>query len=170
MQLIHDARAHLHQPMPMPQQLPQVPMLCVRDPYPRKTIFHQKLQQQLRILAIGFLLSHSLGAILRCIPDPQLELQLVQQPLKPAAVAAGFHPYTYPSCLQRPVKLLGFLAVSQSPFGGLTGVCVHKCNLLKARMIVTTLYLVCIFPIRSFSVKGELDRVSAGGRSHPEAH
>jgi hypothetical protein len=66
--------------------------------------------------------------------------------------------------------MLGFLAVSQSPFGGLTGVCVHQCNLLKARMIVTTLYLVCIFPIRSFSVRGELDRVSAGGRSHPEAH
>ena len=38
----------------------------------------------------------------------------------------------YPSCLQRPVKLLGFLAVSQSPFGGLTGVCVHKCNLLES--------------------------------------
>ncbi len=45
-----------------------------RDSYPRKTIFHQKLQQQLRILAIGFLLSHSLRANLRCIPDPQPEL------------------------------------------------------------------------------------------------
>src|SRR3954449_11607075 len=61
-----------------------------------------------------------------------------QQTLKPAAVSAGFHPYTPPSCLERPVKLLGFIAVSQSPFGGLAGVCVHQCNLLKARMIVTT--------------------------------
>src|SRR3954447_6704096 len=83
-------------------------------------------------------LSHSLRANLRCIPDPQLELQLVQQTLKPAPVSAGFHPYTHPSCLERPVKLLGFTPVSQSPFGGLAGVCVHQCNLLKARMIVTT--------------------------------
>jgi hypothetical protein len=50
MQLIHDAGAHLYQSMPMPQQLPQIPILCVRDPDPWKAIFYQKLQQQLRIL------------------------------------------------------------------------------------------------------------------------
>src|SRR5258706_10625949 len=124
--------------MPMPQQLPQIPILRIRDPDPWKTIFHQKLQQQLRILAIGLLLPHSLRANLRCVPDPQLKLQLDQQTLKPACVSAGFHPDTHLSCLERPVKLLGFLAVSQSPFVGLAGFCVHKCNLLKARMIVTT--------------------------------
>ena len=91
MQLIHDARAHLHQPVAMPQQLPQIPILCVRYPDPRKTIFHQELQQQLRILAIGLLLAHSLRANLRCVPDPQLKLQLAQQTLKPACVPAGFH-------------------------------------------------------------------------------
>src|SRR5258708_20952881 len=89
-------------------------------------------------LAIGLLLPHSLRANLRCVPDPQLKLQLDQQTLKPACVSAGFHPDTHLSCLERPLQLLGFLAVSQSPFVGLAGFCVHKCNLLKARMIVTT--------------------------------
>jgi hypothetical protein len=74
MQLIHDARAHLDQAMPMPQQLPQIPILCIRNPDPRKAIFPQKLQQQLRILAIGLLLPYSLGANLRCVPDPQFKL------------------------------------------------------------------------------------------------
>jgi hypothetical protein len=36
------------------------------------------------------------------------------------------------------VKLLGFFAVTQPPFAALPGFCVYKCNLLKARMIVTT--------------------------------
>jgi hypothetical protein len=42
-------------------------------------------------------------------------------------------------------------------------------NLLEARVVIHSLYLVCICPIRSLCVSGELDRVSAGGRSHPEA-
>jgi hypothetical protein len=44
---------------------------------------------------------------------------------------------------------------------------IHKLNLLEARMVVTTLYLVCICPIWSLCVSGGLDRDSAGGRSHP---
>jgi hypothetical protein len=107
--------------MPMPQQLPQIPILCIRDPDPWKTIFPQKLQQQLRILAIALLLPHSLRANLRCVPDPQLKMQLAQQTLKPACVSAGFHPDTHLPCLERPVKLLSSLAVSQSPFLGLVG-------------------------------------------------
>jgi hypothetical protein len=44
MQLIHDARAYLHQPVAMPEQLPQVPVGGVRHPDPGKPIFHQQLQ------------------------------------------------------------------------------------------------------------------------------
>jgi flavin-binding protein dodecin len=138
MQLIHDARAHLHQSMPMPQSLPQIPIRCIRDPDPRKTIFHQKLQQQLRILAIGLLLSYPLRTNLRSVPNPQLKLQLGQHTLEPACVSTGFHPYTHTPLLECAVKLLGFLAVSQSPLADLTCSCVHKCNLLEARMIVTS--------------------------------
>ena len=42
MKLIHDPGAHLHQSVPMPKQLPQVPILCIRYPDPRKAIFHQQ--------------------------------------------------------------------------------------------------------------------------------
>jgi hypothetical protein len=41
--------------------------------------------------------------------------------------------------------------------------------LLEARMIITALYLGCICPIHSFRGSGELDQVSAGGRSQPKA-
>jgi hypothetical protein len=110
MQLIHETRAHLDQPMPMPEQLPQVAIFCVRYPDPRKAIFHQQLQRQLRILTIGLLLAHSFRANLRCVPDPQLKLQLAQQTLKPACVSAGFHSHTHPPLLKHAVKLLGFFA------------------------------------------------------------
>ncbi len=116
MQLIHDARAHLHQPMSMPQQLPQIPILCVRHPDPRKTVFHHQPQQQLRILSIRLLLSHSFRANLRGVPDPQLKLQVAQQPLEPARVSAGFHPHSHPPPFECAVKLFGFFAVSQPPF------------------------------------------------------
>ena len=69
-------RAHLHQPMPMPEQLPQIPIFLVRYPDSWKAVFDQESQEQLGILAIGFLFAHPFGADLGCIPDPQFKLQL----------------------------------------------------------------------------------------------
>jgi len=43
-QLIHDARAHLHQPMPMPEQLPQIPIFPARYPDSWKAVFDQESQ------------------------------------------------------------------------------------------------------------------------------
>jgi hypothetical protein len=45
MQLIHDARAHLYQSVSMPQQLPQIPIRCVRYPDPGETALHHEPQQ-----------------------------------------------------------------------------------------------------------------------------
>jgi len=42
----------------MPQQLPQITILITRHPDLRKTIFEQQSQNQLRILAIRFLLAY----------------------------------------------------------------------------------------------------------------
>jgi hypothetical protein len=70
--------------------------------------------------------------------DPQLKMQLAQQTLEPASVSAGFHTHTHTLLLERAVKLLGFFAMSPPPLAELTYCCVHKCNLLEARMIVTT--------------------------------
>ena len=84
MQLIHHSRAHLHQSMPMPQQLPQTAILDIRHPDSRKAVLEHQSQQQLRVLPIGPLLAHSFGPNLGRISDPQLEPQLMQQTLEPA--------------------------------------------------------------------------------------
>jgi hypothetical protein len=70
----HHSRAHLHQSMPMPQQLPQITILGVRYPDPRKAIFQQQLQNQLRILPVRLLLAHPSRPDLRRIPEPLRDL------------------------------------------------------------------------------------------------
>src|SRR5579859_602295 len=86
----------------------------------------------------GLLLAHPFRADLGRVPDPQLKLQLPQQPLEPARVPAGLHPHPhgYIALLQFPVKLLGLFAMRKAALAQLTCVCVHKSNLLEARMII----------------------------------
>src|SRR2546422_932501 len=100
----------------MPQQLPQIPILPARDPDLRKAILEQQSQNQLRILAIGLLLAYSLGPDLRCVPDPQLKVQLPQQSFKPARMSTGFHAHAHVSscCREFTVELLRFLAMLES--------------------------------------------------------
>src|SRR6266568_1030267 len=51
---------------------------------------------------------------------------------------AGFHPHTYLHSGGREiaVELLCFLAVLQSSLSAFTSFCIHKRNLLKARMVI----------------------------------
>ena len=112
MQLIHDTGAHLRQPMPVPQQLPQIAVLGVRYPDPWEAMLDHQAQQKLYALTVGFLLAHSLRAYLCGVADPQLKLQVSQQPFKPACMPARFHPHTPAPPLESAVKLLGFFAVS----------------------------------------------------------
>jgi len=74
----HDPRTHLHQPMPVPKQLPQITILRTGYPDSRKAIFQQQLQQKFGIEAIGFLLADSQSLDLCRIADPHLETQLCQ--------------------------------------------------------------------------------------------
>lgn len=69
-------------------------------------------------LWLGFLFANSFRADLGGIPDPQLETQVLQQTFKPAGVPTGFHSHPHAQVLlfQLAVKLLGLLAVSQTPF------------------------------------------------------
>ncbi len=53
-------------------------LLRTRYPDAREALFHQQLQQQLRILTIGLLLPHSCGFNLGRISNPQLETQFGQ--------------------------------------------------------------------------------------------
>jgi hypothetical protein len=78
LQLIHQPCAHLHHPVPVPQQLPEIAILPTGNPDLRKTILQHQSQNQLRILSIRLLLPYSFGSNLGRVSDPQLELQLRQ--------------------------------------------------------------------------------------------
>jgi hypothetical protein len=58
--------------MPVPQQLPQIPILRTGYPDSRKAIFPHQLQQEPGILAVRFLFPDSLGLDHRGIPNPHL--------------------------------------------------------------------------------------------------
>src|ERR1019366_3610189 len=155
LQLVHQTRARLHHPVPVPQQLPQIPILPARYPDLRKAIFEQQSQNQLRILAIRLLLAYPLRADLRCVPDPQLKLQLGEQPLKPACMPARLHPHAHPHslCREITVELLRFLAMLQSRLLQFPSFGIHKSNLLEARVIVCSYNDHCSAPFsRAFLV------------------
>jgi hypothetical protein len=81
LQLIHDPRAHLHQPMPVPKQLPQITIFWTAYPHARKVIFQQQLQLELGILTVGLLLADALGLDLRRIANPNFDTQFRQPTL-----------------------------------------------------------------------------------------
>jgi len=133
LQLIHDPGARLHHAVPVPQQLPQIPVLPTRHPDLRKTIFEQQAQNQLRILAIRLLLPYSLGTDLGRVSNPQLNLQLGQQSFEPARVSTGLHTHTHllPACSNSAIELLRLFAMREPFFLELSGVSIHRSNLLK---------------------------------------
>jgi hypothetical protein len=94
----------------------------------------------LRILAIRFLLPDPLRAHRGCVADPQLNLQLVQQPLEPARMPTGFHAHAHCQAAgsEALIELLGLLLVSQAFFAEIACVGVHVRNLLEARVIIAT--------------------------------
>src|SRR5215468_224128 len=125
--------------MPMPQQLPQIPILRTRHPDFREVIFSHQPEQESGILAVVLLLLHALGLDLRGIADPQLEIKFCQQPLKPAGKSRSLHtdPHVDSSRVQVPIESFCFsFTVVQLPFLVLTGLFHQKCYLLKARVII----------------------------------
>ena len=71
-------RVRICQAMPMPQQLPQIPILRTRYPDAREIIFQQQLQQKLGILTVRLLLADSLRVDLRGVANPHLDTQFRQ--------------------------------------------------------------------------------------------
>jgi hypothetical protein len=59
--------------MPVPQQLPQITILWIRNPDLGEVLFQEQLQQKSGVVGIGLLLADSFGLNLRGIPDPQLD-------------------------------------------------------------------------------------------------
>src|SRR6266568_1442482 len=87
----------------------------------------------LRILAIRLLLAFALPSDLGGVANPQLDVQFRQQSLEPARMPTGFHPHAHLHSLDREiaVELLRLFAICQSLFLELSGVGIHRSNLLK---------------------------------------
>src|SRR2546430_9699906 len=119
--------------MPVPQKLPQIPVLPAGYPNLRKPILPQQLENMLSILAVRLMLAHSLGSDLGRIPNPQLDVQFCQQSLEPACVSTGFHPQTNGFSLagQLAVELLRQLAMLQPLLFHFSRFCIDIRNLLE---------------------------------------
>jgi len=92
------------------------------------------------ILTIRFRLAASLGSDHRRISHPPLDIQSPQQLLEPAPVSTGFHPDTHllPLGGEVAIKLLRSLTVFQSLLSTISGLRIHKRNLLEARVIIAS--------------------------------
>src|SRR4029077_10687489 len=68
-----------------------------------------------------------------CVSNPQLNLQLGQQSFEPTRLPAGLHTHTHllPASCNSAIELLCLFAMRQPFFLQLSGVSIHRSNLLK---------------------------------------
>ena len=90
LRFVLDSGAYLHQLVPVDEQLTMIAHLGVWYPDARKSTFHQQLQDVFSIAAIGLLFPHIAGTNLRCIADPYLMVESLQQSDKPLIIANRF--------------------------------------------------------------------------------
>ncbi len=124
--------------MTMAHQLPQIALLRAGHRQPREALLQQQIEQQFGVAAIGLLLARSGRPDFARMPDPQLDAAVGQQPLEPAGAAGGLHAHPHRLPLKATVKRLGLAAVLQPVIAAFAGCSVTTCDLLKARMIITT--------------------------------
>src|SRR5215469_6244568 len=148
----------------MDQQLPQVSLRHRGYPDPGKAIFHHQFQNQGRRSPIMLLLPPILPGDLSRIPDPQLVPTTREQALKPMRIPASFDPYQH-RLLQPLVKNPRFLGMQQPAFYQFARFLIQHCDLLEARMKVTTYILHMASFVSSSSVISKSSLLeTAGGR------
>src|SRR5713101_69476 len=157
LQLVLHPRPHPHQLLPMHQQLSQVSLLHRRYPDPGEAILQHQFQNQRRGSPVMLLLPPLLPRDRSCIPDPQPVPATCQQTLKPMHVPAGFNPYQHRP-LQSLVESSRLLGMQQPPFHHFARFLVQHCDLLEARMKVTT-YILHIRPPSSRALRSLTNRV-----------
>jgi hypothetical protein len=126
--------------MAMPKQLAHVAVLRGWRPGLGKTVFHEQVQKMACIAAVGFLLAHATSTDLGGIADPQLDVQLSQQPLEPSRMSAGFDAYAHVQALrlQLTIKAFGLpIAVLQTLVAAFASLRVVPGYLLAAWVIIT---------------------------------
>jgi hypothetical protein len=91
LQLIHDPRGHLHQPMPVPEQLPQITILQLGTHMLGKLFSSGSFRSSWASWRSVFCFTTSYALNLRSIPDPDLDTPVRPVTVQPACVASGFH-------------------------------------------------------------------------------
>jgi len=93
LQLVLDSRPHLHQRVPMLQQLPQIPLRQRRYPDPGKSPFLQQPQDVPSISLVGFLLPRVTHPYRQRIPNPQSKSQPIEHTFEPQRVPHALQPH-----------------------------------------------------------------------------
>ena len=113
-QLVAQHRAHAHQLVTMPEQLPQVAFGRRGNPDFRKAFRQQQIENQRGVAFIGLLLAHFAGANLGGVSDPKFVTEFRQQPLEPVNRPGRFDPHAHRP-LQIPVERVRFAALVIQP-------------------------------------------------------
>src|SRR5258708_27200474 len=125
----------------MPKQLSKIPIVRAGCPSVGKAIFHQQLEQQVRISTIRLLLPYPLPSNLDWVTNPKFESKFRHESLEPACAARSLHAHAHTdsALLQFTIKLLhlAFVMVKLA-FSGLSSFEIDKRNFLNARVIVQT--------------------------------
>jgi len=122
----------------MPQHLPEIPLGSGRNPDPGKTIREEQVEDVKSIARVRLLLPHSRHTGLGRIPNPKFVPVFTERSFEPLGVQGGFH--THASWTWKcGVEFPGFsVLVFQSVLDDLARRGIHHCNLLKARVKITS--------------------------------
>jgi len=168
LQLVLHRGAHLHQLVPVQQQLPQIALRGRGYPNPRKTVLQHQLQQVGGVPGIGLLRAYRRGSNTGGIAHPQFVSPLRQQPFEPQRIADRFHAHPHRT-LQASIKGLGFARMGPPTTAQLAGVLVQHGDLLKTRVIIAcdNLHRWLLSPESWFRTTQAYSGSEGGQRRHP---
>ena len=136
MQFVFHLAANLHQLVPMQHQLPQIALLPVRSPQPRKPPLNPQPQNVRRVPLVRLLLAHLAGSHLRRIADPDLVPQILDPLDQPLTVPRGFHT-NHPLLIKHFAVTVGMY---QLPFPAIPCLAIQPTYLLPAGMEITSFF------------------------------
>jgi len=134
LQFVFHLAANLHQLVPMQHQLPQIALLPVRSPQPRKPPLNPQPQNVRRVPLVRLLLAHLAGSHLRRIADPDLVPQILDPLDQPLTVPRGFHT-NHPLLIKHFAVTVGMY---QLPFPAIPCLAIQPTYLLPAGMEITS--------------------------------
>jgi len=137
-QLVPHRSPKANQLVPVPQQLPRVPLRQGRNPNAREPLLQQQIKQVRGVAPVRLLFPHHARPNLARVADPEFMPEFGQQALEPLRMARRL--YAHPRWLwQASVKRSGLsVFVLQPPLGQLPGGLVQHGDLLIARVKIAS--------------------------------